>query len=114
MKMATAEQSKLEKMEAQLAALQEKRVAIEAEVRAKAIALVHSIMKDHGLTAEDVGVAPAKPVRAARKQTKGASAKKASTVAAKYQDPKTGATWSGRGREPGWIKGKKRDRFLIS
>jgi DNA-binding protein H-NS len=34
-------------------------------------------------------------------------------VAPKYQDPKTGATWSGRGREPGWIKGKKRDRFLI-
>ncbi|WP_157047486.1 H-NS family nucleoid-associated regulatory protein, partial [Burkholderia mallei] len=25
----------------------------------------------------------------------------------------TGATWSGRGREPGWIKGKKRERFLI-
>ncbi|HHT8856776.1 TPA: H-NS family nucleoid-associated regulatory protein [Burkholderia cenocepacia] len=22
------------------------------------------------------------------------------------RDPKTGATWSGRGREPGWIKGK--------
>ncbi len=31
----------------------------------------------------------------------------------KYQDPKTGATWSGRGREPAWIKGKKRERFLI-
>ncbi|MCM3351971.1 H-NS histone family protein, partial [Bacillus velezensis] len=32
----------------------------------------------------------------------------------KYQDPKTGKTWSGRGREPSWIKGKKRDRFLIA
>ena len=32
----------------------------------------------------------------------------------KYQDPKTGATWSGRGREPSWIKGKKRERFLIA
>lgn len=31
----------------------------------------------------------------------------------KYQDPKTGATWSGRGKEPTWIRGKKRDRFLI-
>lgn len=31
----------------------------------------------------------------------------------KYRDPKTGATWSGRGREPAWIKGKRRDRFLI-
>jgi DNA-binding protein H-NS len=31
----------------------------------------------------------------------------------KYQDPKTGAIWSGRGKEPSWIKGKKRDPFLI-
>ncbi len=36
-----------------------------------------------------------------------------SSVAPKYRDPKTGATWSGRGREPGWIKGKRRERFLI-
>jgi len=35
------------------------------------------------------------------------------TVAPKYRDPNTGATWSGRGREPAWIKGKRRERFLI-
>ncbi|WP_082746957.1 H-NS histone family protein [Burkholderia sp. MSMB1826] len=35
-------------------------------------------------------------------------------VEAKYRDPKTGATWSGRGRAPSWIKdAKNRDRFLI-
>ncbi|MFT0171468.1 H-NS family nucleoid-associated regulatory protein [Paraburkholderia mimosarum] len=29
----------------------------------------------------------------------------------RYCDPKTGATWSGRGRAPDWIKDvKKRDR----
>ncbi|MBU9283777.1 MULTISPECIES: H-NS histone family protein [Burkholderia] len=33
---------------------------------------------------------------------------------AKYRDPKTGATWSGRGRAPAWIKEvKNRNRFLI-
>ncbi|MBU9385631.1 MULTISPECIES: H-NS histone family protein [Burkholderia] len=32
----------------------------------------------------------------------------------KYLDPKSGATWSGRGRPPEWIKkAKDRDRFLI-
>ncbi|WP_080428442.1 H-NS family nucleoid-associated regulatory protein [Burkholderia ubonensis] len=31
----------------------------------------------------------------------------------KYRDPKTGATWSGRGRAPAWLVGKNRDRFLI-
>lgn len=35
-------------------------------------------------------------------------------VAPKYQDPKTGATWSGRGKAPQWIaNAKNRDRFLI-
>ncbi|WP_322040424.1 H-NS histone family protein [Burkholderia diffusa] len=38
----------------------------------------------------------------------------AAPVAPKYRDPKTGATWSGRGRAPQWIAGaKNRDRFLI-
>ncbi|HAF2413293.1 TPA: H-NS histone family protein [Salmonella enterica] len=31
----------------------------------------------------------------------------------KYRDPKTGATWTGRGRPPAWLKGvRNRDRFL--
>ncbi|MGS0897483.1 H-NS histone family protein [Burkholderia stagnalis] len=35
-------------------------------------------------------------------------------VAPKYRDPKTGTTWSGRGKAPQWIaKAKNRDRFLI-
>jgi len=35
-------------------------------------------------------------------------------VAPKYQNPKTGETWSGRGRAPGWIKDvSNRNRFLI-
>ncbi|KER69927.1 DNA-binding protein [Burkholderia cepacia] len=44
-----------------------------------------------------------------------AGAKKATApVEAKYRDPKTGATWSGRGRAPAWIKdAKNRNRFLI-
>jgi DNA-binding protein H-NS len=31
---------------------------------------------------------------------------------AKYRDPVSGATWSGRGRAPQWIAGKNRDEFL--
>ncbi|RUX60206.1 H-NS histone family protein [Mesorhizobium sp. M7A.F.Ca.CA.002.12.1.1] len=31
----------------------------------------------------------------------------------KYRDPVSGAIWTGRGKEPAWIKGKKRDPFLI-
>jgi DNA-binding protein H-NS len=34
-------------------------------------------------------------------------------VAAKYRDPGSGATWSGRGKPPAWIAGKDRTQFLI-
>jgi DNA-binding protein H-NS len=32
---------------------------------------------------------------------------------AKYRDPASGATWSGRGREPSWLAGKDRTAFAI-
>ena len=39
-------------------------------------------------------------------------------VKAKYRDPETGATWSGRGRSPKWLvdelaKGRAREDFLF-
>jgi len=48
----------------------------------------------------------------------GASPLAGKKVAPKYRDPKTGATWSGRGAKAGWIvaamkEGKKIDDFLI-
>lgn len=36
-----------------------------------------------------------------------------STVAPKYRDPATGATWTGRGKEPVWIRGQDRSAFTI-
>ena len=46
------------------------------------------------------------------------AAKSCKAVAAKYRDPSTGATWSGRGRLPNWLadelaKGRKREEFLV-
>jgi len=46
-----------------------------------------------------------RPVRVPRKQTK--------PVVAKYRDPFSGATWSGRGKSPRWIVNRNRDDFLI-
>ena len=31
----------------------------------------------------------------------------------KYRDPETGLTWSGRGKEPLWLRGKERAKFQI-
>ncbi|KVL87851.1 H-NS histone family protein [Burkholderia stagnalis] len=35
------------------------------------------------------------------------------SVKPKYWDPKTGATWSGRGRTPHWLVGKDPEQFRI-
>jgi len=48
-----------------------------------------------------------------RRRTAPVTRARQAVASPKYRDPKTGATWSGRGREPGWIKGKRRERFLI-
>lgn len=45
--------------------------------------------------------------------------KKTRKVAAKYRDPKSKATWAGRGATPRWMRqalkaGKKREDFLIA
>ncbi|MDR8732125.1 DNA-binding protein Bv3F [Burkholderia pseudomultivorans] len=33
---------------------------------------------------------------------------------ARYYDPVSGATWSGVGREPAWIRGKDRKQFELT
>jgi DNA-binding protein H-NS len=34
-------------------------------------------------------------------------------VAAKYRNPATGETWTGRGKAPKWIEGQDRNKFAI-
>ena len=70
-----------------------------------AVAKVRELVAEFGLTAQDVF-----PGRAA----KSASTKVASKVAAKYRDPATGQTWTGRGKAPKWIDGKDRSPFVIA
>ena len=86
---------------AQKAKLEEQLAAAHAAELESAIAKTRQIVLEYGLTAEDLGL-----VTKARKR-------KGGTVAPKYRDPKTGATWTGRGRAPAWIAGKNFDRYLI-
>lgn len=80
----------------------------EAARKAETAAVVADIlakMQEYGITVADLGGAAKKP--ATRK-----------TVAAKYRNPASGETWTGRGRPPHWLadevaKGKKREDFLV-
>lgn len=69
-----------------------------------AIAEARALVAEFGLTSEDV-FGGGKKART--------SSTKGTTVAAKYRDPATGATWTGRGRAPVWIADKDRSAFAI-
>ncbi len=80
----------------------------QASARAAAIAKVHELMSANGLTPADL-ISPAKGKGAGKSGTK---------VAAKYRDPDSGSTWSGRGLKPRWLtaaigSGRSADDFLI-
>jgi DNA-binding protein H-NS len=103
--------SNLADLIAQKAALEEQIAEARREARAGAIAQIKSLMAEHGLSAADlVGKAQvAAPPKRARKGGK---------VPAKYRDPASGATWSGRGLHPKWLKaaladGRKLSDFAI-
>jgi DNA-binding protein H-NS len=97
--------AKMKKLQAQADALMTKETA-------KVLKTIHELMGKHGLTAADInGHVGGK--RRAKKPGVNTVGKK-SAAAVKYRDPKTGATWSGHGRAPGWIaSAKNRDRFLV-
>lgn len=80
---------------------------------ANAIAGIREQMAKYDLTVADI--APGKSTRKGRKPA--GSAKAQGGKPAKYMDPKTGKTWTGHGKAPGWIaaatKAGRRDDFLI-
>ena len=99
--------SKLTELKKQIAALEAQAERIAKEEMSSAIAKIKDIMSEFNLTIEHL--TQTVTGKRAAKKTK---AKKASV--AKYVDPKTGKTWSGFGRAPGWIAGaKNRDAFLV-
>jgi DNA-binding protein H-NS len=83
-----------------------KREALEQQIKAaraaelsEAVSRVHGLVTEFGLTEKDIF-------------GKATGASK-TAVAAKYRDPATGVTWSGRGRAPKWIDGQDREKFAV-
>ncbi|MFP3603377.1 H-NS family nucleoid-associated regulatory protein [Paraburkholderia sp. SIMBA_053] len=104
-------QAKLKKLQAQADIL----IARKAQV---AIDQIRDLMLKHGLTTADIE-AKAKARREANRLNGNSGSGKAKLAVAgqkvpKYRDHKTGATWTGHGRAPGWIvSAKDRSVFLI-
>ncbi|MDP1534285.1 MAG: H-NS histone family protein [Rubrivivax sp.] len=98
----------LNELLSQKAALERQILDVQREERAAAIAQVKALMADHGLSLSDLGTrAMTAPRRAA-----------GGKVPAKFRDPVTGNSWSGRGLQPNWLKaalaaGRKLSDFAV-
>ena len=72
---------------------------------ASVVAEIQARMKEYGIILDDL--------KGGAKKTKARAA-----VAAKYRNPATGESWSGRGRAPKWLaeelaKGRSKEEFLL-
>ncbi|WP_322073822.1 H-NS histone family protein [Burkholderia cepacia] len=92
-------------LRAQLDRLQERTEAARIAELEAVIAQVRELVTEYGITEEQIF---------GRKRVRTAAGPVV-VAEPKYQNPKTGETWSGRGRAPLWIRdAKNRDRFLIA
>lgn len=101
----------LKSIQAKLAKLQAEADAI-VKKQSSAVKKISELMEKHGLTLADLQ-SHLGGSRGSRNAVEEKALGKPSS-AAKYLDPKTGATWTGRGRAPGWIvNAKDRSNFLL-
>jgi DNA-binding protein H-NS len=102
----------LEAIETKIRRLQEQAEALRAKKASATLDRIVALMKESGISVADIEAHIGGKKRGAKPSRKTPAA--SVTVAAKYMDPKTGATWSGRGRAPAWIASAKNwDRFLV-
>ena len=91
--------------------LQAEREKLDAEIKAKqdaqkasVIAQIKTVVDTYSIPVDELVEA----LGGLKSKRKGIKAKQ------KFRDPASGATWSGRGKEPAWIKGQNREDFLIT
>ena len=87
--------NRLSDLLAKKAELEQQIIDIQREERASAIAQIKALMSQFGLTPADLGT---------RTPTTAPKTRAGSKVPAKYRDPSTGQSWSGRGLHPTWLR----------
>ncbi|GAB7545544.1 H-NS histone family protein [Cupriavidus sp. 8B] len=94
---------------AQKEALEAQLVEVRATEVSGVIEQIRTLMEQYGLSVEDIQGKR----RRGRPAGSGAARAAKEPLPPKYRDPKSGKTWSGRGRAPTWL-GKNPSRFLIA
>ncbi|HCN70719.1 MAG: DNA-binding protein [Pusillimonas sp.] len=112
-----------QKIEKEIQKLQKQAEALKAKQRTPVIKDIVRKMREYDITPDEIIKTFSKTKetgkRAANGAASGAGNKPRGIVPAKYRNPQTGATWTGRGKAPRWIseaeaQGQSRDTFLIN
>jgi DNA-binding protein H-NS len=101
---------------AEIAKLEKQAEAIRQTEIAGVISRIKVAIEAYGITAADLGFGrgAAKAVSPPKKKIEKQAKATTGIGIPKYRDPKTGKTWTGRGKPPTWIVGvKSRDAYLI-
>jgi DNA-binding protein H-NS len=93
-----------EEIQAKIADLQAQAEQVKHEEKRQAIEACKAMIVSYGVTAKDLGLDKVKGK---------AGPKPGGKIPAKYRDPQSGATWSGRGKTPRWINGADRSQYAI-
>ena len=98
-----------------IAKLEKEAAALRETETKKVVAQIKESIATFGLTVEHLFGRGAKVLKAAAgKALGGGKAARKGAGVPKYRDPKTGKTWTGFGKAPGWIATvRNRDKFLI-
>jgi len=94
-----------EELQAKIADLQAQAEQVRREERQQAIDMAKTMISTYDITARDLGLDKMVKTKTGPKP--------GNKVAAKYRDPLSGATWSGRGKTPRWINGADRSQYAI-
>lgn len=95
----------LKELLAQQEALEKQIAETRERELAEVVGKIRAAITEYGLTRQDLFGGS----RSARKDKRTGT-----KLAAKYRDPATGATWTGRGRTPKWMQGKDKKKFAIA
>ncbi len=87
-----------QELAAKLASLEKQIEDARREERADVISKIHAMMAEHDIRISDLGGRPGK-----RKSSASTAGRK---LPAKYRDPATGDSWTGRGIRPKWLQAK--------
>ncbi len=108
------------KIEKEIEKLKKQAQALQSKKRLPVIRSIVKSMKEYDITPEEIAAAFNKSPASKARGAKSATGKRGprGPVPAKYRNPQSGQTWTGRGKAPRWVTeaeaaGRNREEFLI-